>query len=353
MDLAGDFSAKTAVAVRPRARRIRTTIRWLIIVVLIAAVAVAGWLYSNRPTNVAGTRVTRGSVADVVYATGFVEPRSPADVSSRVTAPVITVLADEGDRVTRGQPLAILDAQDLRETMAQLRASRINADQDESRALALFQQGWSTRSDRDKAVAGANSARALEAAGRAKLDQYTIRAGISGIVLRRDVEPGDLATAAKTLFQIGDPRQLRVSATVDERDIPLVRTGARVVMSTQAYPGRIFRGSVYEITPGGNPDQRAFRVRIKPDDTIPVGLTLEVNIMVAERQNALLVPSAAVHNDSVWVVANERARRVPVQLGIRGSDSSEVRQGLSGRDCVITDAGSTLKEGEPVRVQGC
>jgi multidrug efflux pump subunit AcrA (membrane-fusion protein) len=124
-------------------------------------------------------------------------------------------------------------------------------------------------------------------------------------------------------------------------------------MSTQAYPGRIFRGSVYEITPGGNPDQRAFRVRIKPDDTIPVGLTLEVNIMVAERQNALLVPSAAVHNDSVWVVANERARRVPVQLGIRGSDSSEVRQGLSGRDCVITDAGSTLKEGEPVRVQGC
>lgn len=353
MDLATGFSTKAAVVVRPRTTTFKSTIRWLVIIVLFAAAAVAAWSYATRPASVAGTLVTRGPVADVVYATGFVEPRSPVDVSSRVTAPVLTVLADEGDRVSRGQPLAILEAEDLRQTMAQLTASRINAEQDERRSLQLFQQGWSTKSDRDKAVAAANSARALEAAGRAKFNQYTIRSGISGVVLRRDVEPGELATASKTLFQIGDPKQLRVTATVDERDIPLVRTGTSVTMATEAYPGRIFRGSVYEITPGGDPDQRAFRVRIKPDDRIPVGLTLEVNIMVAQRQRAILVPARAVHNGSVWVVADERARRVPVQLGIRGSDRTEVARGLSDHDCVIADSVSTLKEGERVRVKGC
>ena len=354
MDLATGFSTRTAIAPRPRTRSIARAVRWAIIAVIVLVAAVLGWSYATRPTTVTASRVTRGSVADVVYATGFVEPRSPVDVSSRVTAPVIRVLADEGDRVARGQPLAILDAEDLRETIAQLSASRLNAEQDERRALALFKQGWSTNADRDKAVAAANSARALEAAGRARFNQYTIRSGTAGVVLRRDVEPGDLATTSKTLFEIGDPGQLRVTATVDERDIPLVRTGTSVTMSSQAYPGRIFRGSVYEITPGGDPDQRAFRVRIRPEDQIPVGLTLEVNILVSERKNAMLVPAGAIHDGSVWVVAaGQRARQVPVQPGIRGSDRTEVRQGLSDHDCVITDPASTLKEGERLRVKGC
>ena len=353
MDLAASFSTKTPVVVRPRKRSLRIVARWLIILGLFGTAAVAGWSYLTRPTAVTGTRVTRGPVADVVYATGFVEPRSPVDVSSRVTAPVMRVLADEGDHVARGQPLVILDAEDLRQTMAQLTASRINAEQDEQRALALFQQGWSTRADRDKAVATANSSRALEAAGRARFNQYTIRAGTSGVVLRRDVEPGDLATASRTLFQIGDPKQLRVTATVDERDIPLVRTGTGVTMSTEAYPGRVFRGTVYEITPGGDPDQRAFRVRIRPSDQIPVGLTLEVNITVTERKQAMLVPAAAVHNGEAWVVSNQRARRVPVQIGIRSSNRTEISKGLSDGDCVVTDNPSELKEGQHVRVRGC
>lgn len=353
MDLATSFSGKTAITVRRRRPTVRVVAKWLILLTISAIIAVAGWAYATRPSSVAGARVKRGPIADVVYASGFVEPRSPVDVSSRVTAPVMKVLADEGDRVARGQPLAILDAEDLRETMAQLTASRINAEQDERRSLELFRQGWSTKSDRDKAVATANSARALESAGRARFNQYTIRSGVSGVVLRRDVEPGELATASKTLFQVGDPARLRVTATVDERDIPLVRTGTRVMMSTEAYPGRIFQGSVYEITPGGDPDQRAFRVRIRPDDRIPVGLTLEVNILVAQRQNAMLVPARSIHQGRVWIALDNRARSVPVEVGIRASDRSEVRQGLSTGDCAITDAPETLKEGERVRVTGC
>ena len=350
MDLATNFST----TVRP-ARQLRRRVLQLLLIALVAAAGFASWRYLSRPPVVDAALVRRGPVAEVVYATGFVEPRRPVDVSSRVTAPVSRVLADEGDRVTRGQALAILDAEDQREAIAQLTANRLNAEQDERRALALFRQGWSTNAERDKAVATVNSARALEAAGRARLNQYTIRSGISGVILRRDVEPGDLATASKTLFEIGDPNQLRITATVDERDIPLVRTGSAVMMSTEAYPGRILRGTVYEITPGGDPDQRAFRVRIQPpaDSKLPVGLTLEVNILASQRDRALLVRPTAVRDRTAWVVEAGRARKVPVQTGIRGADYTEIRSGLSDGACVITDPPEKLKDGDRVTVKGC
>lgn len=355
MDVATSFSAKTLVAPRRKAHSLRILARWLIAVVLITLAAVLAWSWITRPTAVLGARAERGAIADVVYATGFVEPRRPVDVSSRVTAPVTAVLADEGDHVVRGQALAVLDAEDQRETMAQLTANRINAEQDEHRALALFRQGWVTNEARDKAVAAANAARAVEAAGRARVNQFTIRSGISGVILRRDVEPGDLATSSKTLFEVGNPQDLRVTATVDERDIPLVHSGAATMMSSEAFPGQVLRGRVYEITPGGDPDQRAFRVRIQPETrtVLPVGLTLEVNILVAERLHATLVPGGAIRQNAVFVVENGRAKRLPVRTGIRGTDRTEIRSGLNAGACILLDPPPELKDGEPVSVKGC
>lgn len=355
MDVSTGSLTKARSLGRPRSHALRKTLRLGLLLTAIVAIAVGGWWFSTRPLSVTGTIASRGSVADVVYATGFVEPRRPVDVSSRVTAPVTAVLADEGDHVGRGQALATLDAEDQRQTIVQLDADRVKAEQDEARALALFGQGWMAKSGRDQAVAAANSARAAEASARAKLDQFTIRSGIAGIILRRDVEPGDLATAAKTLFEIGDPKQLRVTATVDERDIPMVRTGSSASMSTEAYPGRIFRGTVYEITPAGDPDQRAFRVRIAPSpgSALPVGLTLEVNIMVAERGSALLVPASAIRDNQLWVVDNGRARRRAIETGIRGSERTEIRRGLEDRACVIANPPDNLGDGARVSVTGC
>lgn len=355
MDQPTAFHAQLRPALLLSRRRAKKAISLLIVTILVIAGGVTAWRYMTAPATVATTRATRGPAVEVVYATGFVEPQRPVDVSSRVTAPVTAVLADEGDRVARGQALATLDAEDQRQTIAQLSATRINAEQDERRALALFRQGWVTNEARDKAVAAANSARAVEAAGRAKLNQYTIRSGISGVILRRDVEPGDLATSSKTLFEMGDPKALRVTATVDERDIPLVRTGSAVLMSTEAFPGRILRGRVYEITPGGDPDQRAFRVRIRPDDraSLPIGLTLEVNILAARREQALLVPAGAIQDGKVWLVKNGRARRVLVNVGIKGADRAEIKGGIADGACIISDNGATLKDGDRVIAKGC
>jgi RND family efflux transporter MFP subunit len=350
MDLATTFAIKT----RP-ARRLRRRSVELLLLIAVLAVAITGWRYVSRPQTIEAAPVRRGPVAEVVYATGFVEPRRPVAISSRVTAPVTAVLVDEGDRVSRGQALAFLDSVDQRQTITQLAAQTLNAEQDERRALMLFKQGWTTRAARDRAVATASAARAAEAAARARLDQYAIRAGISGVILRRDVEPGDLATAAKTLFELGDSNSLRVTATVDERDIPLVRKGANVMMSSEAYPGRVIRGRVYEITPGGDPDQRAFRVRIAPDAAaqLPIGLTLEVNIMVSEKQRTLLVPAGAIRDGAVWVVEAGRARKVAVTTGNRGTGETEIVSGVGEDACIVRQPRPDLEEGQRVKAQGC
>lgn len=344
----------TQAPLKPQ-HRFRHAARRLVAILLILALAAVGYWYSLRPSVVVGTKPVRGPAAEVIYATGFVEPQRPVEISSRVTAPVNEVLADEGDQIFRGQPLARLDAADLQSTIAQLAAQTLKAEQDEARALTLFRQGWLTKAALDLAVATANSARAAESSARAKFDQYTIRSGISGTVLRRDVEPGDLATAAKTLFEIGNPRLLRVTATVDERDIPLVQSGAEVMMSSEAYPGRVIYGRVYQITPGGDPDQRAFRVRIRPTDTqgLPIGLTLEVNIVASKKSSALLVPASAVRQGSVWTVSDGRARRVRVATGIRGAAQVEVTRGLTDASCIIAEPPDNLSEGQRVTIRGC
>ena len=106
-----------------------------------------------------------------------------------------------------------------------------------------------------------------------------------------------------------------------------------------------------ELTPGGDPNQRAFRVRLEPvgGDVLPIGLTLEVNIVTRQKAGAILVPESAFENGHVWRVETGRARRVAVRAGISGPERIEIASGLSASDTVIVDAPEGLRDGTRVR----
>lgn len=325
-----------------------------VLVPLALAGAGAGFVWFTRPVQVSGTPARIGPAADVVYATGFVEAREPVDVAARVTAPIAEVLVEEGARVVRGQPLARLENSEQRQTIAQLAAQTRAAALDERRTVEIYRRGFATAAARDRVVTTAQAARAAEAAARARLDQYVVRAGITGVVLRRDAYPGALATPTKILFTLGDPQRVRVTATVDERDIPRVVPGQRVAMTSDAYKGHVYRGRVYEITPAGDPSQRAFRVRVAPDTPdLPMGLTLELNIETAVHPKALLIPAKALREGKVWIAKDGRAAHVAVQTGIEGGGAVEVRTGLARGACVLADPPLDLAEGSRLQVTGC
>lgn len=326
-------------------------LRWIVPVALLALGLMAWLLIGGRPITVETAAVEKGPAAELVYASGYVEAEHPVSVSARITAPVRDVLVREGDRVVRGQALLVQDNAEQLGLLAQANAQAQGATLAEQRVLALYKQGWATKKARDEAVYTAQAARASVNALRARLDQLTVRAGISGVVLKRDVEPGDLVTPGKLLLQLGDPASARVTATVDERDIPRIQRGQLALMSSDGLPGKVVRGHVTEITPGGDPNQRAFRVRIgfeKPE-TLPFGLTLEVNIVIREHANALLVPSGAVLDDKVWLMEDGKAVHRAVRTGVSGTDKTEILSGLAQGDTVIVNPPKDLEEGQKVR----
>ncbi len=325
----------------------------LLLVLLIALGAGAWFFFGSRPITVEIAPVSRGPAAELVYATGFVEPVHPVSVAARATAPVRDVLVREGDAVAKGQPLLLLDDEEQRGLLAQARAQAEGATLAERRVATLNAQGWVSRAARDQAVAQGRAARASVVALDARLDQMVVRAGISGLVLKRDVEPGDVATPGKVLMQLGNPRETRVTATVDERDIPRVRPGMEALMSTDALPGRVIRARVSEVTPGGDPGQRAFRVRIAftRDEGLPFGLTLEVNIVSRRKANTLLAPAAAIADGQVWLVQGGRATRRKVSTGIAGPDKVEILSGLAQGDSIIVNPPEGLAEGSRVEAR--
>lgn len=327
-----------------------------IVVASLALTALAGagaaWAWHARPQEVHVAPVVRGEAVELVYATGFVEPQQPVALSSRLTAPVIAVNADEGDRVTAGQVLIFLDAAEQRGLLAQAEAEKRGAELAEQRVSTLYGQGWVTKAARDQAVATASAARAGVTAAAARVGNNVIRSPMSGIVLKREVEPGNMAVPGATLMQLGDPARLRITATVDERDIIAVRPGQEVLLSSDNFPGRTIRAAVQTITPAGDPSQRAFRVRLVLLERIelPFGLTLEVNIVTRRKPAAMLVPAAAVAKNVVWIIGeNGRASRRRVAVGIAGTERVEILSGVRPGEQIVLSPPTTLEDGARVK----
>lgn len=323
---------------------------WLLLVVPVGAGG-AYYILSHQQQSVAIVGARMGRAVELVYATGFVEAEQPVSIAARITAPVRQVLVKEGAHVRRGQPLVLLSDEEQKDSLAQAAAQRRGAALEEGRMLVLFSQGWVTKAARDQAVATADAARAAERTARARMDQMVVRSGIDGIVLRRDVEPGDLATPARTLMLLGDPARIRVTATVDERDVPRVHIGQQALMSSDAWPDRVIRGHVREVTPGGDPEQRAFRARLALDDSgaLPLGLTLEVNIVTRQVDRALLVPASSLAAGRVWVVRDGRAYSKPVRVGIKGASEAQILSGLKAGDRLIDMPPDGLANGRRVK----
>lgn len=324
---------------------------WLALLGLLAAAALAaGWTWQNRPIPVSIARARIGPAIELVYATGFMEAQQPVSVQSRITAPVERVLVNEGERVVRGQPLVLLADDEQQALLAQAAAQRRASEQTENRTVTLFKQGWVTKAARDQAVANADVARAAAATANARADQLVVRAQIDGVVTKRDIEPGELASPTRVLLSLGDPAHTRVTATVDERDIGRLRLGLPALLSSDAWPGRIFHAHVAEITPGGDPAQRAFRVRLMGDDLaeLPLGLSLEVNIETRRIAQAVLVPATALADGKVWAVVDGRARRRPVKAGITGAETVQIVSGIKTGDSVIAVPPANLSEGQRV-----
>ncbi|MCS6932282.1 MAG: efflux RND transporter periplasmic adaptor subunit [Acetobacteraceae bacterium] len=329
--------------------------RWFRLLWLLLLLLPAGGLLAWRalPPAVAIAIAVQGPAVEAIYATGAVEPVHLARVGPAVRARLVAVLAEEGQRVVQGQPLARLDDREARARLEEAEARAGFAEEEAARLRTLVVRDIAARTTADRAESEARAARAAAVAAARRLDDYVVRAPADGVVLRRDAEVGEIVDVPNTLFWIGEPRPLRATVEVDEEDIARVRPGQRALLRADAFAGRPLPAEVSHITPRGDATRKSFRVRLAlPDDTpLMIGMTVEANIILRETAEAVLVPAAALRGGAVFVVERETARRREVTVGVQGPERVEIRRGVSAGEAVILDPPARLADGDAVRLR--
>ena len=325
----------------------------LIIAVLVLLAAAGAYAGFGRGPLVTAVPVTRGTAAEIVYATGGVEPMLWAKVASVVRDRIVDICRCEGSEVKKGDVLARLDARDIEAGLKELKAREQFLVNEMSRVSQLIAKGAATTQAFERAGMDLQTVQGLIAVQTEKIADYTIVAPMDGMVLRRDGEVGEIAESGQILFRIGVPKPLQVVAEVNEEDIPSVALGQTALFRTDAFPGRRLEGKVAEITPMGDVNAKTFRVKMAlPDDTpLKPGMSVEANIVTREKANALLVAADAVQGNAVFVVDGSRIKKRAVTIGIRGTRAVEVLDGLKEGERVASPATAALTDGARVRVQ--
>ncbi len=319
-------------------------------IALAAVTGLAAW-FAWRPTTVVVVVPWRGDAAEIVYASGTVEPRAWAKVAPVTRDRIVEQCDCEGSRVARGDVLARLDDSQVRATLSELEARLALAQEEFRRLSKLAERNVASQQAVDRARADLLQIEALIAGQKARLETYVLRAPSPGVVLRQDGEVGEVAELGTVLFWVGEPKPLLIIAEVNEEDIPRVEVGQRAILRADAFPGQTLGAVVDSITPKGDSVTKTYRVRLRlPDDTpLKIGMSTDVNIVIRVSRNALLIPSSAIEGNWVVLVEGGRAWRREIRTGIRGTNGVEVLSGITdGTRVVATYA--ALNDGARVTI---
>ncbi len=311
----------------------------------------------------------RQQVARVVSASGTVAARvdMPVGVAGE-GGMVARVLVEPGQWVGAGQTLAVIErsvqSQEAQRLAAQIQVSRADAQlaqQELDRAQSLVSRGFVSRADVDRRIAARDAAAARVRVAeaqlgeiRARIGRLDIRAPAAGLVLERNVEPGQVVSgAAGALFRIARGGEMEMRARLPQQDLAMVRVGLPVEVIPVG-SSTSFQGRVWQVSPVIDPQSRLgeARVAVAYNPLVRPGGFAEARI-TAGAVDAPLLPQSAVLSDQkgnfVYVVnASNQAERRDVQVGSVTNEGVTILAGLSGQERVVLSAGAFLNPGQKV-----
>ena len=308
--------------------------RLIILAVVAALVAVGATTYDRlgaaQPV-VTTDAVSRGSVVNVISATGTLEAVETVAVGTQVSGTVQAIGADFNAIVRKGQVLARLDESLIRADVDRNRANLAAAEADVERSRVMLQDADTKlararqlaerqlipASDLDAATiatrtadaqvkaatAQATQARAALKQSEVNLGKTVIKSPIDGIVISRAVDVGQTVAAslqAPTLFTLAaDLGQMQLNASIDESDVGNIREGQPVTFRVDAYPNDVFSGVVKQLRLNPTVEQNVVTYAAivnarNPELKLKPGMTASLSVEVARRDGVLRVPSAAL-----------------------------------------------------------
>ena len=396
---------------------------WLIAAGLLILAVLAYALFSGDGTSqlpqYRTEQAVMGNLVVKVSATGNLKPTNQVDVGSELSGIVESVYVDDNDRVTKGQELAVLDLSKLEDAVARSRANLDAAEAQVQQSLATTAEARATmtrfkevarlsdgkvpsKTEMDTAEANLKRAEANVASAKAAVTQARaalqsdetniskahIRSPIDGVVLARQVEPGQTVAASFTapvLFTLAeDLTKMELQVDVDEADVGQVKVGQKAIFTVDAWPGRQYSAVITEVGYGSQIKEGvvSYPATLQVDNSdlsLRPGMTATAEITTLVRDNVLLVPNAALRftppapavaekktnrsvlrslfprprrtprqiapppieggSHAIWVLQEGRAEPLQVQVGASDGRMTEVTGGeLKAGMAVITEA---------------
>jgi membrane fusion protein, multidrug efflux system len=312
-----------------------------------------------RPVRV--SPVGAEALGDAVHAVGVLTPKNEARLSFKVGGVIDVLRAEEGARVHAGQALAILKQAEIGAAVEQARQGAAKAARDLARVRALQADGVATLEQlEDATTAAAVSAAALQAAQFNA--RYTrILAPTDGVVLWKLAEVGELVQAGQPVVVVGGAdRGWIVRIALADRDVVRVHAGDAARVSFDAWPARVFKGKVANVSSSADPGTGTFTVEVAvtPDGAAFVqGLVAKVTLSPSTGVATAVIPVQALieasgSEASVFVLGADRrtVRRLAIRIGRMSGAEVEVLDGLSPGALVVVDGGAFLEDGQAVRI---
>jgi HlyD family secretion protein len=376
------------------------------LIVVAAAAAIFFGVKRLRGVEVDVVQVQAQPMVQTVVATGRVMSPARVEVGSVITGRVVEVAVREGDKVEAGQTLIELDRSELEASLKQAQAAEQSAktrvanvselglataaetlaqakatlewneaelkrnrelrasgfigqakfeEMERAYRVAKSQYESARMQERSQAQGGVQTREAIARLGEAvaarelaaaKLAQATIRAATMGTVLTRLVEPGDVVQPGKTLLTFASAGETRITAQIDEKNLPLIKPGDAALASADAFPEAKFKAEVYYVAPSVDIQRGTVEARLRVPDPpahLRADMTLSVEVLGARKDRALVVPLNALRNAanggaSVLGVDGGKAVARAVKVGLRGDGKVEIVQGLQAGEQVIVNA---------------
>ena len=300
--------------------------------------------------------VEPGNIDATVSAAGALGSRNTSVLSSKIMGKVVELTVNEGDHVSPGKLLARIESGEIAAQAYQAQAAYQNAKLHFDRIKSLFDQKASTQMEMDQATLGLESAKAGLNAAKAMESYTTITAPISGQIMEKKINLGEMALPGQPILKIEDNRALRLEATLKEQDIRFVRPGQSVVVRIDALPDREIKGRVAQVVPAADIRTHSFVVKIDipADKSLISGMYGKAFFSIGKRE-AILVPRSSIVEmgglTGVYIVSSAgNAVFQMVQLGDARGDSIEAVTGLKAGDEVVVSKQEAKIDGRKVVV---
>lgn len=378
----------------------------LVASVILILILIALFIFLSRrepaPQYITQT-ADRGDIRATVSATGTVNAVTTVLVGTQVSGTIKALFVDYNSTVRQGQLLAQIDPASFEAQVAQAAANlslaRANLEKSKvalrdtvstfERNKILFGKDFISRYDLDTSETAYLSALAQIKASEAQVEQtraalnlaqtnlrYTrIISPVNGTVISRSIDVGQTVAASfqtPTLFTIAqDLTKMQIVANIDEADIGRLRVGQPVTFTVDAYPDLTFRGNVSEIrnSPITVQNVVTYDVIVKVDNAdlkLKPGMTANVSIVIDDKKGILRVPNAALRvkiqdktssapapkGPGVWVLENNKPKRIPLSVGISDNRFTEVVSGkISEGAAIIVEVKSNDQKNAATQTQ--